>query len=315
MKQTRSETAASARIRRRGGVGLGPHWQLYVLLAVPLCFFVVFRYIPMVGIVIAFQDYNIFRGVFGSTWVGFDVFREIFKMRDFWEAFRNTLLLNFLSLLLGFPAPIVLAILLNEIGNARVKRVFQSTLYLPHFLSWVIIGAMAVRIFSDHTGLLNILIRRLGGQTVPFLSSAVHWVFTYVGIGIWHSAGWGTIIYLSALTGVNPELYEALEVDGGGRLAKIWYITLPGIRPTMVVLLVLTVGRLINIGFEQPFILGNYLVRDVSDVISTFVYRVGLQTGRFAVGTAVGLFQSVVGLALLLAANRAAAHIGESHIW
>lgn len=289
--------------------------QLYAMLLLPIGFFLIFRYLPMFGLVIAFQDYNLFRGVFHSRFVGFEVFEEILKMRGFWLALRNTLMLNGVGLVVGFPAPIVLAILLNEMRRKSLKRVYQSVLYLPHFLSWVIVGAMAVQLFSDNTGLVNNVIARLGGQRIPFLSHDVHWVATYTAIGVWKSAGWGTIIYLSALTGVNPELYEALEVDGGGRWAKIVHVTLPGIRSTMVVLLVLTVGRLINIGFEQPFILGNLLVRNVADVISTFVYRVGLQAGRFSIGTAVGLFQSVAGVILLLAANRVAAHMGESHIW
>ena len=169
--------------------------------------------------------------------------------------------------------------------------------------------------FSDRQGLINVILQNAGWNSIPFLSNKWYWLFTYTGIGIWHNAGWGTIIYLAALTAVNPELFEAVEVDGGGRFTKIWHVMLPGIRSTMVVLLVLRIGKMISIGFEQPYILGNFLVRDFSDVISTFVYRVGIQTGRFAVGTAVGLFQSVVGLILLFTANKAASHFGQSNLW
>jgi putative aldouronate transport system permease protein len=224
--------------------------QLYILLSVPLGFFLVFSYIPMVGVLISFQNYNIFKGFFGSKWVGFAVFQEVFRMKGFWIALKNTLMLNGLNLLLGFPAPIILALLLNEVRNKSLKKLYQSTLYLPHFLSWAIIGSMALQIFSTHTGLVNILIQKMGGKVIPFLSEKWHWLFTYQGIGIWQNAGWGTIIYLSAMTGINPELYEAAEVDGAGRWRKIWHITLPGIRDTMVVLFQSVVGLVFLLGMN-----------------------------------------------------------------
>ncbi len=289
--------------------------QLYFLLALPFAVIFVFSYLPMAGIVIAFQDYSIFRGVLGSKWVGFEIFQEVFALKGFWVSLRNTLSLNVLSLVFGFPAPIILALMLNEVQNVSVKKFFQSTLYLPYFLSWAIIGSMSLQLLSDNTGLVNIFIRQLGGNTIPFLSEKWHWVFTYQGISIWQGAGWGTIIYLAAMTGINPELYEAAEVDGAGRWRKIWSITLPGIAPTMIILLVLRVGRMLNIGFEQPFILSNDLVKDFSEVISTYVYQLGIMAARFNVGTAVGLFQSVIGLFLLLAANAAAKKFGESTLW
>jgi putative aldouronate transport system permease protein len=289
-------------------------WQLYLLLSVPVFVVLVFNYLPMIGLVISFQEFNIFKGFFGSKFVGFAVFEEIFKMPSFWSALRNTLMLNVLNLVAGFPAPIILALLLNEVKIAGVKKVFQSTLYLPHFLSWAIIGSLALEILADNTGLVNVLIRGSGGKIIPFLSEKWHWLFTYQAIGIWQNVGWGTIIYLAALTGINPELYEAAEVDGAGRWRKMWSITLPGMSSTMIVLLVLQVGRLINIGFEQPYIIGNALVRDFADVISTFVYRLGIVAGRFNVGTAVGLFQSVVGLTLLLGMNAIAKRYGEEGV-
>jgi putative aldouronate transport system permease protein len=290
-------------------------WQLYLLLSVPVFVVLVFNYLPMIGVIISFQDFNIFKGFFGSKFVGFAVFEEIFRMPSFWSALRNTLMLNVLNLLAGFPAPIILALLLNEVRIAGVKRVFQSTLYLPHFLSWAIIGSLAIEILADNTGLINVLIHNSGGKIIPFLSEKWHWLLTYQVIGIWQNAGWGTIIYLAALTGINPELYEAAEVDGAGRWRKIWSITLPGMSSTMVILLVLQVGRLINIGFEQPYIIGNALVRDFADVISTFVYRLGIVAGRFNIGTAVGLFQSVIGLTLLLGTNALAKKYGETSVF
>jgi putative aldouronate transport system permease protein len=290
-------------------------WFLYVILAFPLAHYIIFRYIPMYGVNIAFKEYNLFAGVAKSPWVGFANFREIFMMKNFYMALRNTLLLNITGLLFGFPAPIILAILLNELRVVKFKKIAQTLFYLPHFLSWVIIGGMVLQIFSPTTGTINAMIMRLGGASISFLTEKWHWLFTYTGIGIWQGAGWGTIIYLAAITGINEELYEAAEVDGAGRLRKIWHITLPGIRPTIVILLILNVGTMVSIGFEQPYILGNVLVRDFSEVLSTFVYRIGLQSMRFSIATAAGVFQSVTGLILLLIANAAAQRFGEQGIF
>jgi putative aldouronate transport system permease protein len=289
--------------------------QLYLLLALPLLVLFVFSYLPMAGLVIAFQEYNIFRGVFGSKWAGFSVFGEIFRMTSFWIALRNTFMLNGLNLIVGFPAPIILALMLNEVRHKGLKRTFQSTLYLPHFLSWAIIGSLAVELLADNTGLVNVFIKSQGGKIIPFLSQRWPWLFTYQGIWIWQNAGWGTIIYLSSLTAINPELYEAAEVDGAGRWRKIWSITLPGISSTMMVLLIIQVGRIVTIGFEQPYIIGNALVQDFAEVITTFVYRVGILSGRYNVGAAAGLFQSVVGLAFLLAANAVSMKFTDTGIW
>jgi putative aldouronate transport system permease protein len=289
--------------------------QLYLLLAIPLLVLFVFSYLPMIGLIIAFQDYNIFKGFFGSKWAGFAVFKEIFRMPSFWAALRNTFLLNGLNLAVGFPAPIILALMLNEVRGKGIKRTFQSTMYLPHFLSWAIIGSLAVELLADNTGLVNVFIKSHGGKIIPFLSERWRWLFTYQGIWIWQNAGWGTIIYLSSLTAINPELYEAAEVDGAGRWRKIWSITLPGISSTMVVLLILQVGKIVNISFEQPYIMGNDLVRDFADVISTFVYRMGILSARYNVGAAAGLFQSVVGLVFLLTANTVARKLTDTGIW
>lgn len=289
--------------------------QLYLLLLVPLLVLFVFSYLPMVGLVIAFQDYNIFKGFFASKWSGFAVFKEIFRMPSFWVALRNTFMLNGLNLLVGFPAPIILALMLNELRNKGLKRTFQSTLYLPHFLSWAIIGSLAVELLADNTGLVNVFIKSHGGKIVPFLSEKWHWLAAYQGIWIWQNAGWATIIYLSSLTAINPELYEAAEVDGAGRWRKTLSITLPGISSTMVVLLIIQVGKIVNIGFEQPYIVGNALVQDFAEVISTFVYRVGLLSARYNVGAAAGLFQSVVGLVFLVTANAVAKKLTDTGIW
>lgn len=289
--------------------------QLYLLLAVPILVLLVFSYLPMAGLVMAFQEYNIFKGFFASKWVGLAVFRELFAMKGFWAALRNTFMLNGLNLIAGFPAPIILALMLNEVRNKPAKRVFQSTLYLPHFLSWAIIGSLAVELLADNTGLVNVFIKSHGGKIIPFLSQQWPWLFTYQGIWIWQNAGWQTIIYLASLTAINPELYEAAEVDGAGRWRKTWSITLPGIGSTMVILLIIQVGKIVTISFEQPYILGNALVMDFAEVISTFVYRVGILSARYNVGAAGGLFQSVVGVFFLLTANTVAKRLTDTGIW
>ncbi len=287
---------------------------LYLLLLLPMAYILIFKYAPLYGILMAFQDYDIFKGISGSHWVGLDVFKFIFHQNDFYRALKNTLVLNFLDLIAGFPAPIILAILLNELRNEKFKKVTQTILYLPHFLSWVIIGGMAYLLLSS-TGMVNNFLSNIGIGRVEFLSEKFHWLVTYVCIGVWQSAGWGTILFLAAMTSIDKELYEASAVDGAGRLRKIWHITLPGIRPMISILLILQLGRMVSIGFDRPYVIGNPLVRDCCDVISTYVYRVGLGSNDFSQATAVGLFQSVVGLAFLLIANFLTKKIGDQGIW
>jgi len=288
---------------------------LYLLLILPVVHTVIFRYLPMYGVTIAFREYNLFKGIFGSPWIGLDAFREVFRTRSFFRALRNMFMLNGLDLIVGFPAPIILALILNELRSQRYKRLSQSILYLPHFLSWVIIGGIVLRVFAPTNGLLNIFFRSIGLRTVPFLTEPAQWVVTYIGVGVWQNIGWGTIIYLAAISGISPELYEAAEVDGASRLQKIRYITLPGILSTMVILLILSIGRMALIDFERPFLIGNALVWEYSDVISTYVYRVGIQNGRFTISTAVGLFQSFVSLVFLLSANFVSKRVTGEGIW
>ncbi|MBB6733275.1 ABC transporter permease [Cohnella zeiphila] len=278
-------------------------WQLYAMLLLPVSFFALFKYGPMYGVTIAFKDYNIFQGIWQSPWNGTETFREIFDMQTFKTALRNTFLLNFLDLAVSFPAPIILALMLNEVRQMRVKRVFQTVMYFPHFISWVIIGGLFLQIFATNSGIINQMLNHAGFQSIPFLSNKYWWLATYLVAGVWQSVGWGTIIYLAALTGINKELYEAAETDGAGRMKRMWHITLPGIRPTILMLLILAIGEMPRIGFERPFVLGNSMVSDFSEVLSTFVYKIGLQTGEFSIATAVGLFQSVIALVFLLGAN------------
>ncbi|OME83928.1 polysaccharide ABC transporter ATP-binding protein [Paenibacillus sp. FSL A5-0031] len=290
-------------------------WQLYLLLLLPLAYFIIFKYTPMLGVVIAFKDYNMFQGILASPWVGFETFREVFQMDGFYNALRNTFLLNFLDLVVSFPIPIALAILLNELRIKWFKKGAQTILYLPHFISWVIIGGMAIQLLATNNGIVNNLLKSLGMKVIPFLTEPVYWVLTYLGIGIWQSAGWGTIIYLAALTGINKDLYEAADVDGASRMRKIWHITLPGIKPTIIILLIINIGHMASIGFDRPFVLSNPLVTDVSEVISTYVYKIGIQSARYTIATAIGLFQAVVGLIFLLSADYISRKVNDQGIW
>ncbi|MFD1955523.1 ABC transporter permease [Paenibacillus thailandensis] len=279
------------------------YWQLYALLVLPLAYFIIFKYGPMYGIQIAFKEFNFFQGIGGSEWIGLEAFREVFGMRDFYLTLRNTLMLNFLDLLVSFPAPLVLAIMLYELKTVWFKKLSQTILYIPHFISWVIIGGIVYQVFGTQSGMLNNLVTALGFEAIPFLTDKNYWLLTYLLVGVWQSAGWGTIIYLAALTGINKELFEAAEVDGAGRLKRIWHITLPGLKPTVVTLLIINLGHMISIGFERPYVIGNTAVREYSDVLSTFVYRIGLESGQYTLATVVGLFQAVVGLVFVLGAN------------
>ncbi|MDR2701067.1 MAG: ABC transporter permease subunit [Spirochaetaceae bacterium] len=291
-------------------------WMLYLMLFLPMAFFVVFRYVPMTNIVIAFKDYNIFRGVWNSPWAGFKWFSQAFQSQDFYYSLRNTLVLNFLDLIVGFPAPIILAILLNELASFKTyKKITQTVIYLPHFLSWIIVAGIASQLLAPSGGVINIMLGKLGIGPIDFLMKKGLWIGTYAGLGVWKEMGWGTIIYLAAIAGINPELYEAAEVDGAGRWRKIWYVTLPGIRSTIVVLLILNLGRILGSEFDRPYTLANPTVMQVADVISTLVYRVGIRSSQFSLTAAIGLFQSVVCVIFLFSANALAKKAGERGIW
>jgi putative aldouronate transport system permease protein len=319
MKPTMQTTQVKPITKRSGNTirYLKRYWSLYLLMLLPMTYFIVFKYIPMQYIQIAFKKYSIVQNVWNMQWAdnhGFEYFIKAFSNRDFLYALRNTFMLNALDLVVGFPAPIILAILLNELAFKRFKRITQTVAYMPHFLSWIIISGLALQLLAPTNGLINILLNRMGIEAIPFLNSAVHWVGTYVVLGIWQSAGWGTIIYLAAITGINPELYEAADVDGAGRLKKIWHVTLPGLRPTIVILLVMSLGRIVGIEFDRPYALSNNMVSGVSNVISIFVYNYGIRGLQFSLTTAVGLFQSVIGVTFLLIANTVAKKFGERGI-
>ncbi|MGN6712093.1 ABC transporter permease [Anaerocolumna jejuensis] len=287
---------------------------LYLMLVPVMAFYIIFKYVPMYGITIAFKDYNVFKGVLASPWCGFEVFEKIFKSKNFWLSIRNTLSLNILSLLVNFPLTIIVALMLNEIRHVQFKKITQSILYLPHFLSWVVVAGIATNLFSQQGGTVNNLLNGLGISSIPFLSHGGWWIFTYVISNLWKEIGWGTIIYLAALTGVDESLYEASYLDGATKFQRLIYITLPCIKPVIVMMLILSVSKMMTIGLDAPLLLGNKKVMSVSEVISTYVYRIGIENAKYSDSTAIGLFQSLVNIVLLLIANKTAKAIGEEGI-
>ena len=294
------------------------YWQLYALLFLPMLYLVIFKYVPMSYIQIAFKKYKINRSVWAMPLAdnnGFEYFIDAFSNPDFIDALRNTVVLNLLDLFIGFSIPIIFALILNELVFKRFKRVVQTVAYMPHFLSWVIISGMALQMFAPTNGLVNMFLNRMGVESIHFLDDPVHWIFTYIFLGIWQSFGWNSIVYLAAIAGINPELYEAAAVDGASRWRKMWHITLPGIKSTIVVLLIMNLGNILGSGFDRPFALQNNLVMDVAEVLSTFVYKNGILGLKFSLTTAIGFFQSIICVFFLLLANWISRRLGERGIW
>ncbi len=302
------------------------YWQLYAFLVLPLLYLLIFKYFPMQYIIVAFKEFKLNMSVWKMPWAYYKTgpvlqtdalkyFKTAFGNVDFRRALVNTVRLNLLDLIAGFPAPIIFALILNELRFKKFKKVVQTIAYMPHFLSWVIIASLCTQLLATEDGFVNALIAACGGNKINFLGNPVNWIITYVGAGVWQSFGWGSIIYLASIAGINTELYEAASVDGAGRFKKMWHITLPGIKPTIVVLLIMNLGYIMGGGFERPYAMKNNLVIEVANVISTFVYKVGLQDLKISLTTAVGLFQSVVGLFFLLTANAISRKLGERGIW
>ena len=287
---------------------------LYIMLIPVVAYFAVFKYAPMYGITIAFKDYNVFEGVFKSPWCGLEVFEKIFSNKNFWLTIKNTFVLNLLTLAVSFPLTIIVSLMLNEVAGMRFKKVTQSILYLPHFISWVVVAGIATNLFSQQDGTINLLLESIGLPTIPFLSDNGWWIFTYVLCNVWKEIGWGTIIYLAALTGVDESLYEAAYLDGATKFQRLIYITLPSIKSVIVTMLILNISKMMTIGLDAPLLLGNDRVMNVSEVISTYTYRIGIESAKYSDSTAIGLFQSVVNIIILVAADRFAKAIGEEGI-
>jgi len=288
---------------------------IYLMILPGLLFFVVFKYIPMGGLVIAFQDYQPYNGIMKSEWVGLAHFERLFSDPDFFMILGNTLLLFFLNLAFYFPVPIILALMLNEVRVAAFKRIVQTIVYIPHFMSWVIIVSISFVMLSMDRGIINELLAMMGFDKINFLMSTEWFRPMYVLQIIWREAGWGTIIYLAAMAAIDPGLYEASRIDGASRLRQIWHITLPSIRSVIVVLLILKIGDVLELGFEHIYLLLNSMNREVAEIFDTYVYTAGLRQGQFSYSAAVGFFKSIVGLVLVMLANWLSKKAGEEGIY
>lgn len=311
-------TKQARQAQRRPGAALAywkRSWQLYLLLLPVVVYYAVFHFGAYPGLIMAFQHYRIADGILGSQWAGLENFRTIFHSSEFYKILRNTLFLNLLNLVMYFPAPILLALLLNEVRVGWFKRLSQSLMYLPHFFSWVVLGGMIIDILSPGRGVVNNILDKLIGEKIFFMASKFWWPLVFVLSSMWKEVGWGSIIYLAAISGIGPELYEAATVDGAGRFRQMWHITLPGIRNTIVIMLILRMGGVLDVGMEQILMLENAAVKDISDVISTYTYRVGIQNMQYSTTTAIGIFQSLINMTLLICANWLSKKFTESSIF
>ena len=292
------------------------YWLVYLIGFLCLSYYIIFCYLPMGGIVIAFKDFRPARGIFGSKWANpwYKYFDQFFNGYYFWRLLRNTLLINVLDLVFGFPAPIILALLLNELRSSAYKRTVQTITYLPHFISQVVVCGIILDFFSS-SGVINQLIQMLGGSKILFMQNPGWFRPIYVGSGIWQGVGYGSIIYLSALGGVNADLYDAAAIDGCNRFGRVIHVTIPGILPTIIIMLILRIGSMLNVGFEKIILLYNQSIYETSDVISSFVYRYGMQNGNYSYATAVGLFNSLFNFLLLIGFNALSRKISDVSLW
>lgn len=291
------------------------HWELYFLVLPPVLYLIIFKYVPMFGVQIAFKDFNVVQGIWGSEWVGLKHFRNFFSSPNFWLIIKNTLGISFYTLLAGFPIPILLALALNEVRTGRFKKSVQMITYAPHFISTVVMVSIIMLMLSPHVGVVDRLFAYLGWEMTNFMGVPEFFKSIYVWSGVWQEMGYASIIYIAALAGVDPSLYEAARVDGASRWKKIMYIDLPSLLPITVIMLILSLGSVMGVGFEKIYLMQNPLNLSSSEVISTYVYKVGLVGANFSFSSAVGLFNSVVNLILLLTVNFAAKKISDSSLW
>lgn len=296
-------------------LSLKRHWQYYLLVLPPLLYILIFKYFPMFGVVIAFKDYNVVKGILGSPWAGFKYFEQLFDAPFFWQYLRNTIVISLYGLIVNFPLPILLALALNEIRNGFFKKSVQMVTYAPFFISTVVIVSIIIVNLSPNVGLSSTIFRALGMEPVDFLGQASLFKTIYVFSDAWQHTGYSAIIYIAALAGVNPELYEAAKVDGATRLQKIIHIDLPSLVPIIVILLILNIGSTMSVGFEKIFLMQNPLNQNASEVISTYVYKVGLLNSNFSFSAAIGLFNSVVNLILLIIVNFISRRVSANSLW
>jgi putative aldouronate transport system permease protein len=288
---------------------------LYLMIAPGLIYLFIYKYVPMYGLIISFQDYKPYLGIMGSEWVGFEHFRRLFTSPDFWMILKNTLILFGLQLFIFFPIPIIIALMLNEIRRNYYKRAIQTLIYLPHFMSWVVVVSISYVLLTLDGGIINGVLEYFGFQPINFLLDSTWFRPMYILQIIWREAGWGTIIFLAAIASVDPQLYEAAKMDGANRFRQIWHITLPAIKSVIVILLILKIGDVLELGFEHVYLLMNSTNRHVAEIFDTYVYVAGLRQGQFSYATAVGFFKGFIGLALVVFANWLAKKNGEEGVY
>ncbi|MDF2922211.1 MAG: protein lplB [Paenibacillaceae bacterium] len=315
MKADTSKPTAGAGARRSFWPLLLKHKYLYLMLLPGFIWYFIYKYLPMYGLIIAFKEFNFSKGIWSSPWVGWKHFEFLFTYPDFYRIVKNTVLINAYELLFSFPVPIILALLLNELKNMLFKRTVQTVIYFPHFLSWVVFGGIIIQLLSPNEGLVNQIRVFFGLETIQFMVKSEFFRPIVILSLILKESGWGTIIYLAALSGIDPEQYEAATIDGASRWQKLFSITLPGIMNTIILLLILKIGKMLDFGFEQIYVLYNPSVYNVGDVLSTYIYRIGLQDARFSLTAAIGLFQSVIGFILVWSANKAAKKFNDNALW
>lgn len=287
----------------------------YILLIPFIIWYVVFAYKPMYGLQIAFKDFSVFKGIAASPWVGFEHFIEFFHGPYFWRTIKNTLLISLYSIVWGFPAPIVLALLLNEVRNVMFKKTVQTLTYLPHFISVVVVAGIVTNFLAPSNGLINIMLDKLGMEKIYFLTVPEYFRTIFVSMNIWKETGFNAILYIAALSGINPELYEAAVIDGANKWKQIWNVTLPGILPTIMIMFILRIGHILDVGYEAIILLYQPATYETADVISTYMYRSGIREGNYDLTTAVGLFNSAIGLMLVIVANKLSKRFTESGLW
>lgn len=290
-------------------------WMLYLFLLIPVVHVFVFNYMPMYGVQLAFKDYRAALGIWDSPWNGFKHFNNLFAGASFYRVFWNTLYISVLKIIFSFPAPIILAILLNEVRHIKYKKVIQTISYLPHFMSWVVLGGIVKEFLSPQRGVVNAVIEAFGGTPIYFITEPSMFRTIVVGSNIWATIGWGAIIYLASMSAIDPQLYESVEIDGGNRWHKTIHITLPGLLPIIVIQFILGLGNILNAGFDQIFNLYNNKVMNVADIIDTYVYRMGLEEMKYDFSTAVGLFKNVIGVILILLVNALTSKVTDYGIW
>ncbi|MDI4643516.1 ABC transporter permease [Cohnella hashimotonis] len=302
-------------IGRRRMKSIRANYELYLLILFPVVYFIIFKYWPMYGVQIAFKDFSASKGIWGSPWVGFDHFRRFFDSYNFWQIIRNTVYLSFLNLAIAFPIPIIVALMLNQLRQQRLKRFIQTTIYAPYFISTIVLVGMLYVFLSPSSGLVNNVIKMFGGEPILFAGESAWFRPMYIFSSVWQETGFASIVYLAALSGIDPHLHEAAVVDGASKWKRIRHIDLPGIAPTIVVLFILAIGNLMNVGFEKAFLLQKDLNVDVSEIIPTYVYKIGIQRAQYSFSAAIGLFNALINLVLLYVVNKSAKKISGNGLF